>query len=451
MVAQLSHAITSQGCFAVIAAVILGQNQTALLAESFALKRRTVANASRSSAHPRRIRASFSGISSLRRYFSGTVHLIGSSYAHDATPQGVGLALGEFPMARRRKNDFEGLIGLGVIGFAIWLFVNNSAALGPVIVTIVTVAVVAFGALLILRFVREMWAGQRRNRVERSLRRKANSVTEQQLAALVRRRAQLVQSDAYGKPKMENWEKEIRGFISRHVQPSLTPDEQAALPEHTAALAMHIESIVQAAAKDQPFQTFADNMKPAEFETYCAGELRRAGWDARVTMQSRDQGVDVIAEKNRVRVVLQCKLYASPVGNKAVQEVAAGKAHEQAHYGIVVTNNRYTSGAEQLAATNGVLLLHYRDLQNLENILLGERNAATAPRGHFDRAKWNALLRDDPDIRMVADKFRQIGEKWVDEFAASYLATNDKNHLRSIISKVISDARKENEAGRPAP
>jgi Restriction endonuclease len=126
-----------------------------------------------------------------------------------------------------------------------------------------------------------------------------------------------------------------------------------------------------------PFQTFSDEMKPAEFEAFCAEELRRAGWDARVTMQSRDQGVDVVAEKNHVRVVIQCKLYARPVGNKSVQEAAAGKAHEQADYGIVVTNNRYTLAAEQLAATNGVLLLHYRDLQNLEGILSQKRGPFT--------------------------------------------------------------------------
>lgn len=275
-------------------------------------------------------------------------------------------------MARRRKNNFEGFIGLGVIGFVIWLFVSKSAALGPIIVTIVVFAAVVFVGFLIRRYVREWRAGRQRNRIEQSILRKVHDATEKQLASLVRRRAQLVQPDAYGKPKMGNWEKEINYFIFSYLQSSLTPDEQVALPAHAPALAMTIDSIVLAAAKNRPTsQIFADNMKPAEFEAYCADELRRAGWDARVTMQSRDQGVDVIAEKNQMRVVLQCKLYASPVGNKAVQEAAAGKAHEHAHYGIVVSNNRYTSAAEQLAATNGVLLLHYRDLQDLENILFG--------------------------------------------------------------------------------
>jgi hypothetical protein len=34
-----------------------------------------------------------------------------------------------------------------------------------------------------------------------------------------------------------------------------------------------------------------------------------------------------------------------------------------------VTNNRYTSSAEQLASTNGILLLLYSDLANLDSLL----------------------------------------------------------------------------------
>jgi hypothetical protein len=93
-----------------------------------------------------------------------------------------------------------------------------------------------------------------------------------------------------------------------------------------AAICLLIE---QEVVENPAFQTFSSDMTPNEFETFCAEELKRIGWNARVTMQSRDQGVDVVAEKNGVRVVIQCKLYARPVGNKAVQEAAAARAHEQ--------------------------------------------------------------------------------------------------------------------------
>ncbi len=79
--------------------------------------------------------------------------------------------------------------------------------------------------------------------------------------------------------------------------------------------------------------------------------------------------MDVVAEKNHVRVVLQCKLYKRPVGNKAVQEAAAARAHERANFGFVVSNSKYTQDAEQLASTNSILLLHYSDLRNLDALI----------------------------------------------------------------------------------
>jgi len=209
-----------------------------------------------------------------------------------------------------------------------------------------------------------------RHRAWQSLLQKVESVTEQHLIPLARKRAQLVREDAYGNLIIDAWQKEIRYFVANCIEPSLTESEQSALERNVEEVANIIYNAVEAAMLDEPpFQTFDDDMHPTEFEIFCAEELRRAGWDARVTMKSRDQGIDVIADKNCVRVVLQCKLHARPVGNKAVQEIAAGKAHEQADYGIVVTNNRYTPAAEQLAATNGVLLLHYSDLRNLDGIL----------------------------------------------------------------------------------
>jgi HJR/Mrr/RecB family endonuclease len=83
----------------------------------------------------------------------------------------------------------------------------------------------------------------------------------------------------------------------------------------------------------------------------------------------RDQGVDGIADKNGLRIVQQCKLYSNPVGNKAVQELAAGRVHQQAHHRAVVRNNAYTTAAKQLAATNGILLSHHTDLPQLEQML----------------------------------------------------------------------------------
>lgn len=101
-----------------------------------------------------------------------------------------------------------------------------------------------------------------RDNARHALLQKVQVTIEQHRSSLVRRRAQLVQPDAYGKPQWERWKKEIEYFITHHIAPSLTQKEYSVLG----------------------------------------------------------------AEKSGARVVLQCKLYEQPVGNKAVQEAAAAKA-----------------------------------------------------------------------------------------------------------------------------
>jgi restriction system protein len=227
----------------------------------------------------------------------------------------------------------------------------------------IVVGVMVASAYLIVRY---YW----RDGARRSLIQKVQGIIEQQKSSLVRRKAQLVWQDAYGKPHMEKWDKEIEYFITNHIEPSLKPREHAEFKGNRVMIVNLIGTRVEAAMRDNPaIQAFSESMNPTEFEAFCAEELRRVGWNSRVTRQSRDQGVDVVAEKGGVRVVLQCKLYSKPVGNNAVREAAAARAHEQAHHGIVVTNNRYTSDAEQLATTNGILLLHFSDLRNLDSLL----------------------------------------------------------------------------------
>ncbi|MEK4035181.1 restriction endonuclease [Methylocystis sp. IM2] len=74
-------------------------------------------------------------------------------------------------------------------------------------------------------------------------------------------------------------------------------------------------------------------MTPQEYEHYCAALLRESRWAARVTRASGDQGVDIVAEKRGARIVVQCKKYRKPVGNRAVQEIVAAIAHEDAQRG----------------------------------------------------------------------------------------------------------------------
>ena len=70
-------------------------------------------------------------------------------------------------------------------------------------------------------------------------------------------------------------------------------------------------------------------------------------------------------------------------------------------------------------------------------------SALQTPPPGFDRAKWNALVQYDNDIAAVAERLQPLGQKWLDEFASSYLALNDKQYLPSIEQKIVAAAHAE--------
>lgn len=94
-----------------------------------------------------------------------------------------------------------------------------------------------------------------------------------------------------------------------------------------------------------------------EFEYWCAKKIEGQGWVTRVSKATGDQGVDIIACKNNVTVAIQCKRYSTPVGNKAVQEVFAGKSHESCDYACVIATNGFTRSAQEIAAATDVKLI----------------------------------------------------------------------------------------------
>lgn len=99
-----------------------------------------------------------------------------------------------------------------------------------------------------------------------------------------------------------------------------------------------------------------DKMTGREFEEFTAYLFRRLGYKAEVTQESQDQGIDVIAQKGFSKIAVQTKRYSKTVGNKAVQEVVAGKAFYKCRKCIVVTNNYFTKSAKELAFHNKVEL-----------------------------------------------------------------------------------------------
>ena len=111
---------------------------------------------------------------------------------------------------------------------------------------------------------------------------------------------------------------------------------------------------------------YIDYMEGHDFEYFCAGLLMKNGFtNVNVTPGSGDQGVDILAEKFGVRYAIQCKNYASKLGNTPIQEVNAGKMFYKCDIGVVLTNSTFTPAAIELANSTNTRLWDRTELQRL--------------------------------------------------------------------------------------
>lgn len=109
-----------------------------------------------------------------------------------------------------------------------------------------------------------------------------------------------------------------------------------------------------------------DAMNGSMFEYAVADILRNNGYtNVDVTPTSGDYGADIIAYKEGFKYAIQCKRYSSTVGNHAVQEVYAAKAHYSCDRAMVITNNYFTKNAITQASSTGVILIDRNELYNM--------------------------------------------------------------------------------------
>ena len=80
------------------------------------------------------------------------------------------------------------------------------------------------------------------------------------------------------------------------------------------------------------------------------------GYFVRLTPKINDQGADLILTRDGIRTVVQAKRYSKPVGNKAVQEVISAREYYDCNKALVVTNNKFTKSAIELARRTNVKL-----------------------------------------------------------------------------------------------
>ena len=111
-------------------------------------------------------------------------------------------------------------------------------------------------------------------------------------------------------------------------------------------------------------------IKGIRFENHCMEILKQNGWEVKETPNTGDQGVDLIASINDLRICIQCKDHEKAIGNKAVQEISAGKLFWKGTHAIIVSKSGFTKSAHQLAKSNKVELINEFQLKDLEKFIV---------------------------------------------------------------------------------
>ena len=210
-------------------------------------------------------------------------------------------------------------------------------------------------------------------------------------STLVKHRHNSVSLDRYGVPDLTPMRKEAKYFMKNVYLPAhkkwmeglsweeknwLIEEEQLHKPAFIKLMEGFIVDFTESQYEDPNIQrqikeAYSKDEEcpedPFEFEAFCSRILERKGWTAKATQGSGDQGADVIGTKGEYKVIIQCKMYSNPVGNKAVQEVIAAKGFFHGTHALVVNSDgEFTKSARELAVMSGVELMHYNELKEWE-------------------------------------------------------------------------------------
>ncbi|MCD7848135.1 MAG: restriction endonuclease [Oscillospiraceae bacterium] len=196
---------------------------------------------------------------------------------------------------------------------------------------------------------------------------------------------------------------DVSAFIDSHIELSL----------FFLAVLILVAVILMVTRRKSPMGTIdqVDNMDGHDFEYWCATLLRKTGYsNVVVTRGSGDQGVDITAYKDGIKYAFQCKRYSSKLSNKPVQEVYAGKAMYGCQVGVVMTNNYFTEGAQQLAKRTHVLLWDRNTLRRMLASIRPEKQPKKKAKAAPVLPAAQELPVNEPQAKTIAST-PQIDEK----------------------------------------
>ncbi|HEX4505414.1 MAG TPA: restriction endonuclease [Alphaproteobacteria bacterium] len=199
-----------------------------------------------------------------------------------------------------------------------------------------------------------------------------------QATALRDAKAESTRPDRYGTLRSDGWEQEKSAFINSRIAPRLRgAGYENMLPALLPAIDTEIErranALVDPSLPDvdrgPEYLNGADRQavdtELSDYASHCTSLLQNAGWTTDPSPAAYSKAVDIFAERDGRRLLLQCKGGAAPVGVEAVQQVFTLKDRRHADIAAIITHAPFTRAAQQMASANGVHALHDEDLMQL--------------------------------------------------------------------------------------
>jgi len=262
---------------------------------------------------------------------------------------------------RRKKSEIEKLFemkvwaaplaGLWVFGY----FISN-ATLGSMLLLIGILGIALFFFIKIKAFLTD--------RLETKL----DEMLSRHENALVSYFQQSVSEDLFGNLDDKKWQAHIDTFLRTQFASGKSNFGDWRNSREGQQMASRVDRFTRSKLEilqhSEPLaRVDTKSLTPAEYERHCGEILHRQGWKIQMTPATRDGGADFIAEKGEYRLIAQCKRYAKPVGNKAVQEVHSAVKLYAGNAACVIAPTGFTAQAQREAHSLSIALLHHSSLQ----------------------------------------------------------------------------------------
>lgn len=174
-------------------------------------------------------------------------------------------------------------------------------------------------------------------------------------------------------------------------------------------------------------------MGPVEYEHLVAETLQSEGWQATVTPPTNDFGVDVIAERDGIRLAVQAKMYggsARRVNPATVMELYGAAAYATCDEALIATDGELMPKASKVAEALGIQVRHIpREGSGTQSARSDAIDSAGDTR--FDSI-WNEQVKSLEGKTLIAASGRTNSVERVDDSGLVRVSSNGKRQFIGI-------------------